>query len=166
MTTETFGNKGIILSLSQRPVDPGFPITAGPGERGARWQSYHKGIDFGKQRDAQGKPIREILGANVYAVMDGRIAIAGPHLLYDKETGRETPGPLGLRIWHHCLHPQAGSIRFGYCHLREILVNEGDTVKAGQIIGHVGNTGNSSAAHLHFQPETWPSRELLRVEFV
>ncbi len=40
-----------------------------------------------------------------------------------------------------------------YAHLAEgsITVRTGDTVEAGQIVGRVGNTGNSEEPHLHFQ---------------
>jgi hypothetical protein len=40
-----------------------------------------------------------------------------------------------------------------YCHIKEgtIKVKEGDPVKKGQVLAQVGNTGNSSAPHLHFQ---------------
>ena len=42
---------------------------------------------------------------------------------------------------------------FGYyCHLRQhILVKPGEKVKKGQVIARVGNSGNSSEPHLHFQ---------------
>jgi len=33
------------------------------------------------------------------------------------------------------------------------VVSVGQTVRAGQLIGYVGNTGNSFGAHLHFQIE-------------
>lgn len=38
-----------------------------------------------------------------------------------------------------------------YAHLSRILADEGDLLTAGQILGRVGNTGNSFGAHLHLE---------------
>jgi murein DD-endopeptidase MepM/ murein hydrolase activator NlpD len=38
---------------------------------------------------------------------------------------------------------------FAYCHLDKVEVKEGQQVKQLEIIGHSGNTGASSGAHLH-----------------
>lgn len=46
-------------------------------------------------------------------------------------------------------HPQLG-IWSRYAHLSQRLVNIDDNVQEGQLIGHCGNTGSSSAAHLHW----------------
>lgn len=42
-------------------------------------------------------------------------------------------------------------IMTAYAHQSKRLVSEGDTVSAGQVIGTVGSTGNSTGNHLHFE---------------
>lgn len=38
-----------------------------------------------------------------------------------------------------------------YAHLDEVCVAVGDTVTEGQVIGYIGNSGNSTDPHLHFE---------------
>ncbi len=38
-----------------------------------------------------------------------------------------------------------------YAHSRRLLVKKGDVVKAGQVVGEVGNTGYSYGTHLHLE---------------
>lgn len=74
-------------------------------------------------------------GTPVYAAGDGVVRYAGWH-----------PGGLGNTI----VIDHGGSHTI-YGHLRVIHVSCGQPVKARQLIGGVGNTGNSTAPHLHFE---------------
>lgn len=38
-----------------------------------------------------------------------------------------------------------------YAHLKSIAVDEGDVVQAGDLLGIMGNTGRSTASHLHYE---------------
>jgi murein DD-endopeptidase MepM/ murein hydrolase activator NlpD len=46
-------------------------------------------------------------------------------------------------------HAYGMSTRYGHC--SQILVSKGDHVERGQTVGLVGNTGRSSAPHLHYE---------------
>lgn len=52
-------------------------------------------------------------------------------------------------------HTKDGSVTSSYCHFRRWpLVNEGDIVGAGTVIGYEGDTGNSTGSHLHMSVKT------------
>lgn len=43
-----------------------------------------------------------------------------------------------------------------YAHLQNRSVKQGDTVKKGDFLGYMGNTGNSTGQHLHFEVHVGP----------
>lgn len=110
--------------LTVAPMTAGsYTLTASFGATGL-WFPYHTGQDFAAP---QGTP--------VYAIVDGVVGYnindfwAGNHVvLYHGDGGASL-----------------------YAHLVDTTVTPGTIVHAGDLIGHVGNTGRSFGPHLHFE---------------
>ena len=107
----------------------------------------HKGVDVVSVR---GEPVRAIAdGWVVYAGVDAPGAGARKVTLDKSGAIRKNsmgPGGLFVQIQHK------DNLMSEYMHLRNYLVQNGQWVKAGEIIGHVGDTGvRVDAPHLHFQ---------------
>lgn len=81
-----------------------------------------------------GEDIGAPLGTAVAATNDGMVRLTVDHIFSGK--GVFLDHGLGLYSM--------------YFHLSEILVKDGDQVKAGQIIGKVGSTGRATGPHLHW----------------
>jgi murein DD-endopeptidase MepM/ murein hydrolase activator NlpD len=109
--------------------------TQGPCGFGDTW-----GDARSRGRSHQGTDIFPGSGNYVYAVVDGRL------------TGRMWDGA-GRNAGNAWSLTGADGTRFFYAHLADFApdLRVGSSVRAGQIIGWVGSTGNSSAAHLHFE---------------
>ena len=92
-------------------------------------------------------------GAPVIAAASGRVALAA-----------------ALRVRGNAVILDHGlGVYSGYYHLSEILVQEGQQVAQGEIIGRLGNTGLSTGAHLHWEmsvggvlvnPLEWTTRQI------
>ena len=98
-----------------------------------------------------GKPVLAVADAVVMSVIDG-LPEQTPgkypaNIPLDEADGNSVMLDLGEQRYAMYAHMQPGSIK----------VHKGDRVKLGQVIGLVGNTGNSVAPHLHFQVMDRPS---------
>ena len=91
---------------------------------GGRWGRMHNGLDLAAPS-----------GTPIYASDAGVVICA------------EYKGSYGnlVKIDH-----KNGYVTY-YAHCSELLVNVGDAVAQGQLIAKVGNTGNSTGAHCHFE---------------
>ncbi len=130
------------------PLD-GCPrkITGVLGDVREAGKRAHKGVDFAS---IMGEPVRAIAdGWVVYAGVDAPGAGARKVTLDKSGAIRKNsmgPGGLFVQIQHK------DNLQSEYMHLLNYLVKMGQWVKAGDIIGHVGDTGiHVDAAHLHFQ---------------
>ena len=105
---------------------------------GARWGATHYGID-----------IANSIGTPIVAAADGVVIEAGP--------------ASGFGLWVRIQH-EDGTISV-YGHMQDYSVEEGEYVKAGDQIARIGNRGQSTGPHLHFEiwdadgikknPRTW-----------
>lgn len=91
---------------------------------GQRWGRLHGGIDLAAQT-----------GSEIAASDNGEVVFA------------EYSGSYGLLVK---LDHKNGYVTY-YAHCSEILVEVGDCVKQGDTIALVGNTGNSTGPHCHFE---------------
>ncbi len=106
----------------------GGPITSGWGMRVnpvSGVYKRHEGVDFGA---ASGTPIA--------AAATGTVISAGN---------------AGDGYGNKVVIDHGGGVATLYAHQSSIAVSTGQKVGAGEIIGYVGSTGNSTGAHLHFE---------------
>jgi len=100
-------------------------------------------------------------GAKVYAVADGTV-VETLDDLKDQAPG-ELPNPTTITLktvdGNHVILDIGHGLYAFYAHLKKgsITVHEGERIKAGTVIGDLGNTGNTSGPHLHFHVMDGPS---------
>jgi murein DD-endopeptidase MepM/ murein hydrolase activator NlpD len=95
---------------------------------GARWGKFHYGLDFRAQ-----------VGTPVFAMASGTVEGVG-------DTDIDCKGA-SFGKWVFIRYNNGLSSVFG--HLSAISISKGETVKAGDIVALSGNTGSSTAQHLH-----------------
>jgi murein DD-endopeptidase MepM/ murein hydrolase activator NlpD len=119
--------------INKRPLYA-FPVA---GKSNAAIQSFWEAPRDGGKRRHEGIDIFAKRGTPVVAVTDGIISDTGDRGLGGKQVWQRS-GLFGNSIY--------------YAHLDRIAVAAGSTVKTGDTLGYVGNTGNAKGGptHLHF----------------
>lgn len=107
-------------------------VTCEFGRKGGWIAGYHTGIDY-----------RAPVGTEIYATRRGKVH----HVGWDNSYGNYVV----IQSWH-----LGKFIRHYYCHLSKFNVNRGKRVTAGEVVGLSGNTGNSTAPHLHYEERVYP----------
>ncbi len=97
-------------------------------------------------------------GQPVLAVGAGRVVEAVDRYP-DQVPNHKVPVPLDDADGNHVILKLGGRTFAGYAHLEpgSVRVNRGDRVRAGQVIGKLGNSGNTEGPHLHFELMNQPS---------
>jgi len=111
---------------SIKPVDVGY-ISSYFGKRPDPFTgriSRHEGLDFSARR-----------GSKVHATADGTVC----HAKYDRGYGYT------IEIDH------GNGIKTKYAHNDKLLATNGQKVKRGDVIAYLGNSGRSTAPHLHYE---------------
>ncbi len=102
--------------------------------------SFHKGCDFtGNTSVDDGYDY-------VVAIADGVVTSCQNSI---KGVIKDT-GTAGMGNYVYIEHENGYRSRYQHMKYGMVTVRKGDKVKAGQVIGYIGNTGNSTGRHLHF----------------
>ncbi|MEI6289476.1 MAG: M23 family metallopeptidase, partial [Chloroflexota bacterium] len=123
--------------MFQLPVAPDYCVKSRFGNRraynGGNYDNFHAGLDFGICSSTN--PFDIYAPADGVVVYTGKLVVRGNATIIDHGWGVFT----------------------GYWHQEDILVNVGDKVTTGQLIGHIGSTGRVTGPHLHW--EIWVNGE-------
>ncbi|MFN2473983.1 MAG: M23 family metallopeptidase, partial [Sphingomicrobium sp.] len=125
--TQWFEASGVGKQTSGMIWPVNAPITSGFGERYhpiLHFVRMHRGIDFGAH-----------WGMPIVAAADGQVERAGWAGGYGQQ----------VRLGH------AGGIETSYSHMSRMVVAPGTSVRQGQLIGYVGQTGLATGPHLHYE---------------
>lgn len=118
------------------------------GRVSSEWSKNRKHPVTGRVTSHAGIDIAAPIGSDVVAAFGGTVvSVRTGSYRGDKTLWK------GAKSGNHVLIKNADGAYQYYGHLSQVDVREGDKVAQGQKIGEVGDTGNVTGPHLHF--ETW-----------
>jgi murein DD-endopeptidase MepM/ murein hydrolase activator NlpD len=113
-----------------------YTIGSGYGPRGG---AFHYGVDLMANK-----------GVPIFAAAAGTVIVSTCNASTGNCDVDGSPQVSGCGWYVEIRH--AGGLYTTYCHMvRRPYVSVGQTVAAGQPLGHVGSSGNSSGPHCHFE---------------
>ena len=118
-------------------TNKGYVITS---YYGWRWGKMHQGLDISGAGN---------FGSPIYAAADGVVSYVYKGCP-SRGTGYGDPCGGGMGNYINITHEGGYLTRYGHLH-QTVVVKPGQTVKKGQVIGYMGNSGSSTGVHLHFE---------------
>ena len=144
-STETYYAPAEPITYNTTPSASGFswPVPGHSGITsyfGARWGTYHRGIDISDGG---------IMGAAVTAAKAGTVVTVNNSCSHNY--GKSSSCGCGGGYGNYVVISHDGTYSTLYGHLSSAAVSVGDYVSQGQVIGYAGSTGWSTGEHLHFE---------------
>jgi murein DD-endopeptidase MepM/ murein hydrolase activator NlpD len=116
-------------------------------------QAYPDGKTY--QGDPSDNKHYRAYGAEIHAVADGVVTQIGDGIPQNTPGAKSLAVPITLETigGNHVIMEIGNGLFAFYAHMQpgSLRVKVGDKVTRGQVLGLLGNTGNSSEPHLHFQ---------------
>jgi murein DD-endopeptidase MepM/ murein hydrolase activator NlpD len=125
------GGQEVAAPLVMPAAEGTYRLTSGYGPRTYPFPGMHEGTDFAGS-----------LGTPLYAVTDGTVIYSG-----GGKNGRSGQ----IVIIRAEVDGATYDFWYGHMFTSGVLVSEGETVTVGQKIAEIGNNGNSTGPHLHFE---------------
>lgn len=97
-------------------------------------------------------PKYTIFGEPVYSPCTGEVIVARDGLPDHTPPVSDPHRPEGNFVVIRC---QGIDVVLAHLQEHSVLVSEGELVEAGQLLGRVGNSGNTTEPHLHIHAERW-----------
>lgn len=139
----------VTVPISAKAPAPPPPPPPPPPATKMRWPLANVSVNryFGGSGH-NGIDLRATNGTPVYAAADGVVSFEG---YGENHSWMTRPAGISILIWHPSLN-----VYTGYAHLSRTIINNGQAISRGQLIGYSGYTGNvipagPNGAHLHFE---------------